>query len=217
VRHFFDIGVFGYGLVPELGITSVRSILPGQLAERPLCDLPALAENTLRVEKRETDGRRFPVWLDPSHEGRTPMCQAFNKIGSHLAEWTADHRESNPPVVVNISDGLVTDSPYEGVSLEGWLDRLSNIHTTTGVVKVFDIILSGEVGHPVLRPATIGGLTLPGWSVAQVAEILPDVQISTWPSVPALRTESDYMAPDFVSVAQLADDMVPQRSASERG
>jgi hypothetical protein len=215
IWHYFDIGIFGYGYCPELGTASVRSILPGHLAELPLCDLPTLAKEPLRVEQK-TNQHRVPVWLDPSHEGRTPMCQAFDEIGSHLAEWAATHPESPPPVVVNISDGLVTDSPHKGTNLEGWLNRLSVVGTTGGVVKVFDIVLSTEGGDPVLRPAVIGALTLPGWTVAQVASIMPSMQVSTWASLPALSLESDYTAPDFVRRAELADDIAPHMPASER-
>jgi hypothetical protein len=206
VRYFFDVGIFGYGYDPERGMTSVTSILPGYLGELSLCDLPTLAKNPLRVDVQEQSGHAIPVWLDPAHGGRTPMCQVFEKIGSHLAKWAAIHPESSPPVVINISDGLVTDNPYDGTDLEGWLDRLSTIRTAAGVVKVFDIALSSDVDHPVLRPAVITALTYPGWTVAQVSRIVSDVQVSTWTSIPALSSESDYTAQEFLQRAELADD-----------
>lgn len=207
--HYFDVGVFGYGFVPELGTDSAVTALSGNLAGVALCDLPTLAQNPLRVEESRTGPHSaVPVWLNSAHEGRTPMCQAFDEIGGHLMQWARVHLNSPPPVVVNISDGLVTDSPYGGASLETWLDRLSAIQTASGVVKVFDIILSPATEHPLLRPAATGGLTLPGWTIAQVASMLRGVEVSTWSSHSVLGPEADYTAPGFVRRAELADDGV---------
>ncbi len=213
IFHYFDIGVFGYGFVPELGTDSAATALSGNLAGVAVCDLPTLAENPLRVEKSETDPHSaVPVWLNSAHEGRTPMCQAFNEIGGHLMQWARAHMNSPPPVVVNISDGLVTDSPYGGASLETWLDRLSAIRTASGVVKVFDVILSPATERPLLRPAVTGGLMLPGWTIAQVASMLPpaEIEVSTWASLSVLGPEADYTAPGFVRRAELADDGILQ-------
>ena len=214
VRHYFDIGIFGYGFMPAAGTVSVASLLPRELGELGICDLPALADSPARVEKYEKD--RWPVWVDTAHEGRTPMCQALSLIGSQLVGWVGDHSLSPPPVIVNITDGLVTDSPYEGASLEAWVDRLSSIKTATGVAKIFDLFLSPEVDNPVLRPATIDCLTLPGWTVTQVASILPDVSISTWPSLSTMEPEKGPGTPTFTHQAELADDQVHLVITNER-
>ena len=214
-RHYFDIGIFGYGFNPASGAVSAFSLLPGQLGELGICDLPALAESPLRLEEHE-GGARYPVWVDPANKGRTPMCQVVDCIGDHLVRWTNAHPSPYPPVIVNISDGLVTDSPYEGAKLETWVDRLSGFRTAIGVSKVFDLILS-ETQSPVLRPATLGGLALPGWTVAQASLLLQDcAAISTWPSLSRLGPDGDYTTPDFVRRAELADDEDSLSVASER-
>jgi hypothetical protein len=213
-RHYFDVGVFGYGYNPASGAESATALVPGQLGELGICDLPALASNPLRIEKH--DEGPYPVWIDPAHKGRTPMCQVFDCIGSHLLRWTDAHPSRYPPMIVNISDGLVTDSPYEGATLETWVDRLSGFRTTTGVAKVFDLILS-ETQNPVLRPATVGGLTLPGWTVTQASTLLRHcAAISTWPSLSRLDPDGDYTTPDFVRRAELADDENSLSVTSER-
>jgi hypothetical protein len=51
-RHYFDIGIFGYGFNPASGAVSAFSLLPGQLGELGICNLPALAESPLRVHSR---------------------------------------------------------------------------------------------------------------------------------------------------------------------
>jgi hypothetical protein len=214
LRRFFDIGIFGYGFNLATGTVSASSLLPRQLGELGICDLPALANSPLRIEENEE--RLYPVWVDPVHEGRTPMCQVFDCIDSHLRRWTDAHPSPHPPVIVNISDGLVTDSPYEGATLEAWVDRLSGFRTATGVAKVFDVILS-ETQSPVLRPATISGLSLPGWTLAQASWLLGgSAGISTWPSLSRLGPEGDYTTPDFVRRAEIADDEGAVTTTSER-
>ena len=56
---------------------------------------------------------RMPVcWSEPVHGYRTSMCQAVAVAGAHVYEWANAHPESFPPIVINITDGIVTDSPW---------------------------------------------------------------------------------------------------------
>ena len=66
-----------------------------------------------------------PVWVEPVHGYRTPMCQAVAVAGAHVYEWASAHPDSFPPIIINITDGMVTDSPYEGATLDEWAQRLS--------------------------------------------------------------------------------------------
>src|SRR6267154_1366666 len=70
---------------------------------------------------------RVPVWVEPVHGYRTPMCQAVAVAGAHVYEWASAHPDSFPPIIINITDGMVTDSPYEGASLDEWAQRLVTI------------------------------------------------------------------------------------------
>jgi len=53
---------------------------------------------------------------------------------------------------------------------------------------------------------------LPGWTIAQVASMLPpaEIEVSTWASLSVLGPEADYTAPGFVRRAELADDGILQ-------
>ena len=120
-RHYFDIGIFGYGLRPVAGGEGVEPAFGGKLAGQPLVALPDLRDNPIAV--RETPSvdvgappSRVPVWVEPVHGYRTPMCQAVAVAGAHVYEWANAHPDSFPPIIINITDGMVTDSPYEGAS-----------------------------------------------------------------------------------------------------
>ena len=118
-RHYFDVGIFGYGLRPVAGGEGVEPAFGGKLAGQPLVALPDLRDNPIAV--RETPSvdvgappSRVPVWVEPVYGHRTPMCQAVAVAGAHVYEWANAHPDSFPPIIINITDGMVTDSPYRG-------------------------------------------------------------------------------------------------------
>jgi hypothetical protein len=146
IAHYFDVGVFGYGLRPVAGGEGVESALGGKLQGRPLVALPDLGDNPLTLRKVSphawaTTGR-VPVWVEPVHGYRTPMCEAIAVAGGHVYEWASAHTDSFPPIIINITDGVATDSPYEGASLEEWAKRLTSIQTSDGPVLLYNIYLS---------------------------------------------------------------------------
>ena len=82
--------------------------------------------------------------------------------GAHVYEWASAHPDSFPPIIINITDGMVTDSPYEGANLEEWAQRLVNIQTSDEPALFFNIFLSPMASNGVLflghgpRPARSG-------------------------------------------------------------
>lgn len=200
-RHLFDVAVLGYGFTPGIGVNSVASALGGDFAGVALYSPAELARNRLL-------GQGF-AWVTPVYGGRTPMCRAFDRVGGLLYDWARIHVEAAPPVVINVSDGLVTDSPYEGGDLETWHSRLSGIATSQGVVKVFDLVLTPDADQPILRPATTSSLAHPGWTVFQAATFLRGVETSLWASSSWLKAEDDRASPEFLRHAELTDDSIP--------
>ena len=111
VRRYYQIGALGYGgeneVVPAFG-------------DQDLVWIDDLYSKPLRVEdraKKESDGAggfievstKFPIWIDPLANGRTPMCQALERTKGILEKWTNDHRLSYPPTVINLTDGEAND------------------------------------------------------------------------------------------------------------
>jgi hypothetical protein len=131
-RHFFDIGMIGYG-------QHVGSVLGGELAGRSLVSIVELTQHPLVADQ--------PRWLEPGAGGPTPMGAAINHAGAVLAEWANQHPESFPPIVINISDGAPTDDP------EPWVHRLTSIATQDGNLLLFNLNISRFADPPVMFPA----------------------------------------------------------------
>jgi len=183
-RHYFDVGIFGYGLRPVAGGEGVEPAFGGKLAGQPLVALPDLRDNPIAV--RETPSvdagappSRVPVWVEPVYGHRTPMCQAVAVAGAHVYEWATAHPDSFPPIIINITDGMVTDSPYEGAGLDEWAQRLVNIQTSDGPALLFNIFLSpAGSAHPVMFPATDHGLPAPGPDLFRISSPLPPPMVA---------------------------------------
>lgn len=174
--HYFDIGMFGYGLRPVAGGEGVESAFGGALAGRNLVPLPELRDNPIAVrEVVSVDAgppALAPVWVEPMQGYRTPMCEAIAIAGSHVYEWAQAHPESFPPIIINITDGFVTDSPFDGASLFDWSERLTGITTQDGQALLFNIFLAPEPDH-VMLPATDAGLPSPGPDLFRISSVLP--------------------------------------------
>jgi hypothetical protein len=182
-RHYFDIGVFGYGVRPVAGGEGVETAFGGALAARALVPLPELRDNPLAVRdvpSADPGGPRVrqPIWIEPAHGYRTPMCEAIAVAGQYLYEWASSHPDSFPPIVINITDGMVTDSPHEGATLETWVERLVGIQTSDGPLLMFNIFLSRTAAGGVLFPTADHGLPEPGPQLFGISSVLPDLMVA---------------------------------------
>jgi hypothetical protein len=182
LRCYFYIGIYGYGLCPRSGGEGVESALPEPLADRGIVPLPELADHPVAIrEEPSVDAvavpSRVPVWIEAYHGFRTPMCRAIATVGAHVHEWANAFPQSFPPIVINITDGMVTDSPYDGADLGLWAKRLTTISTADGQALLFNIFLSPSQGAGVWFPATDAGLPPPGPELFSISSPLPQPMI----------------------------------------
>jgi hypothetical protein len=180
--HYFDVGIFGYGVRPMVGGEGVESAFGGLLANRPLVSIPEIRDNPIAVRdvvSPDAGGTtvRMPVWVEPMYGYRTPMCQAMAVAGQHVYEWTESHPESFPPIIINITDGFVTDDPYDGASLKDWAQRLSHLATQDGEALLFNIFVAPESSGKIVFPASSAGLPDPGPALFELSSVLPDPMI----------------------------------------
>lgn len=178
VRHYFDIGVFGYGARVTTPGEGVESAFGGPLAGRGLVPLPELANRPLTVrEEPSADlmsvSAKIPIWVEPVRGYRTPMCEAIAVAGGHVFDWAGAHPNSFPPIVINITDGMVTDSPYDGVALPEWVTRLTAIETSDGPTLFFNVFLSPTQAPEIIFPASPAGLPPPGPDLFAMSSQLP--------------------------------------------
>jgi hypothetical protein len=203
-RHYFDVGVFGYGACQLATREGVETALGGPLANEALVPLPVLAENPIGLrEETSVDTMaptaRVPVWVEPIHGYRTPMCEAIAVAGAQVFNWASAHPNSFPPIVINITDGMVTDSPHEGANLEGWAQRLTSIETNDGPTLLLNIFLSSDASAGVLFPSSAAGLPKPGPQLFGISSVMPQglvrnaraAQVTVEPGARALGFNAD--------------------------
>jgi hypothetical protein len=147
VKPRADIAIMGY----SNGI--VHSLLDGALAGRMFVNLPELQRRPLSIEtrmNREIDalGRTieipitFPIWVKPEARGDAPMCAALRNAQLLATQWVATHRDSYPPLVINITDGKGDDGdPTELVH------QLCQISTTDGQVLLYNVHIT-DLNYP---------------------------------------------------------------------
>lgn len=157
IYRYFDVGILGYG-------GTVNSAFVGGLAGRELVGIDELGDAPDRIEERkvsavnevgeEVDEKSpFPIWIDPIANGGTPMCEVFTKAAQILTPWVAQHRDSFPPVVINVTDGESTDGNPAGAA-----QQLRNLDTSDGNVLLFNIHLSSDSTLPIRFPTSAAGL-----------------------------------------------------------
>lgn len=176
VLNRFEVGVIGYG--SHLG-TALQSALAGQ----DMVPIREIAFNPIRLEnrlKKVSDGAgglveqnsQFPIWVDPVHNGGTPMCEALNKAKSILENWVALHQSSYPPTLIHITDGESTDGDPSEIA-----SQIKNLSTTDGQVCMFNLHLSSNQSPAIRFPDST--TTLPD----QFAQLLFNISSSLPPPI----------------------------------
>ncbi|MBE2270086.1 MAG: VWA domain-containing protein [Anaerolinea sp.] len=151
VRDYYDVGVLGYG-------AKVGTLLSGALAEKDWAPISKIADAPQRIEERTKkveDGAggvidqkvRFPIWFSPVSNGGTPMVQALKEARRIVSSWLAQHPDSFPPIVINVTDGESSD----GSPLAAAAD-LRELSSSDGNVLLFNVHLSSVGGLPIEFP-----------------------------------------------------------------
>jgi hypothetical protein len=158
IRDYFHVAVIGYG-------AQVGPALGGTLEGRALLPISQIGDNPVAVEEREKlvpDGAgglvrhqvKFPVWLAPVANGKTPMCEAFRQAIRVVEEWVSTHPCSFPPVVLNITDGQSTDGDPSSLA-----SSLTSLQTEDGQALLFNMHVSSDGGAQEAKfPDTSEGL-----------------------------------------------------------
>ena len=158
IRDYFDIGVITY-TTDEGGRLLLESALPETSPEQPFLKVSEVVD-AAEVEERqvkESDGaggivevtRKVPTWLRPTAMYGTPMCEALSAACKALQDWTAEHPDSYPPMVINVTDGDATDGNPEPVAQE-----IMALQTNDGNVLIYNVHLSEMSVNPVQYPAS---------------------------------------------------------------
>jgi hypothetical protein len=163
IKDWMDIGVIGYRTDQE-SQPIIESALQAPLASKTLVSITDIGNNPLRMDSvtqqlpDEDTGEmiematEMPVWVDPKAEGGTPMCHALHHTYEIVEKWINDHRQSFPPIVINITDGESQDGdpvPYaeaiQSLSTDDGNVLLFNCHLSLTAADTFMFPASGEV------------------------------------------------------------------------
>jgi len=135
VRHYFDLAVIGYS-----GST-VASMFQGTDINNPIITITKaneivrrqiVTEGGLRIERH--------VWVEARAAGQTPMCLALATAKDITEKWAAQHEESFPPIVLNLTDGAGNDGEPLPVA-----EGLLQVRTKYGSALLLNCHISGPL------------------------------------------------------------------------
>ena len=157
--HEFDVGVIGYGGPNGVGPAFTHP----QLSGKDLIPIPDIADNAEyeqrqrsiadRTSRSEQETIQYPVWLKAVAYNGKPMCEALKRTKQILNDWILKHMQSFPPIVINITDGEVTDGTIQEMIDNG--NAIKALSTNDGNVLLFNVHISSSNVQGILFPATV--------------------------------------------------------------
>ena len=172
VRHYFDIGVIGYGF-ERTGADGLISDGPVPITEM---------ENIIKkmeTRKENVDGQevefQYPVWFEPVASSDTPMVAALTIAKDWTEKWVQEHQYSYPPVIINISDGESTDGSPVEVS-----KAITSLSTKDGNAMLWNCHLSGSPAKPISFPEDESKLPEDKYasSMFSISSVLPESMLA---------------------------------------
>lgn len=159
VQPYFDVAVLGYGLGDGTEVLSMIGDDAGglysiaDLSERPT------AEETEVAQVRRPSGEvvshtvRQKVWVKPkaNQRGRTVVARAFSRARELASAWVDEHGNSQPPIIVNITDGGYDHDENPQATIRS----IQEIATEGGNAVVFNCHLSDTRAHSLHRGALL--------------------------------------------------------------
>ncbi len=184
VRDYFEVGVVGYGnariIDVLLGLNAPDSIT--RLSLHPISRvalMPKRIEDRVQiVEDRFGNTHeapyKMPIWVEPQSSGDTPMCAALNAVVATVANWTARHQNSYPPLVFNVTDAASTDGDPTPL-----VKSLTGLSTRDGSPLLFNIHVSESARGTVVFPQNTDGISGDAYALLlyQLSSILPPAMV----------------------------------------
>ncbi|MGV9414771.1 hypothetical protein ACWDOP_33130 [Nocardia sp. NPDC003693] len=160
IYSYFEIGIIGYG-------TGVAPALHGTSDTRPILPIDEVARNPRRVDsviryvpdllgEEQPESQYTPIWVDPVTDGATSMRAAFAEAEVLTREWCYAHRNSFPPLIINVTDGASTDGDPSDIG-----KRIRDLGTDDGNALLFNVHLSSLAAEQVTFPSTDAALLDP--------------------------------------------------------
>lgn len=222
IRDYFDIGVITY-TTDGSGRPTLETAFPETSTEQPFLPVSQVVD-IAEVEERqvkESDGaggivevtRKFPVWLRPTASYGTPMCEALSAASKAIKDWTAQHPDSYPPMVINVTDGDATDGNPVPLAQE-----IMALGTNDGNVLIYNAHLSEMSATPVQYPSEENNVPPDEYATRmfRMSSVFPDqvVELAASIGLPVAEGSRGYVYnADMVALVQFLD--IGTRAASD--
>jgi len=182
IRDYFDVCVLGYG---GKSSSSANTLWEGNLAGKDWVSISELKSNAKYEKRTETKTIRgkkktsevnVPYWFQAVANYQTPMGAAFEKAYNLLHDWILDksNKDSYPPVVINITDGLYSD--YSEQQMIDIAHKIQSLNTKDGHVLLLNCHISTE-NDSVIFPLSIDELPEDNYAkrLYEMSSIMPHV------------------------------------------
>jgi len=173
IRDYFEIGIIGYG--------GARGQAFSLLKDSTLVPISELESRILKMENRtqviedQEVEYELPIWFEPIAASDTPMVKGLQLAEEWAKDWAAEHPESFPPIIINISDGEATDGNPMDVA-----GNIFSISTSAGDAMIWTCHLSSNKIEPVSFPNDSSSLPEDRYAqtMFQMSSTLPDNMVA---------------------------------------
>lgn len=158
----FALVVIGYGPEPARQLLYMDSRGTRADEERTRYDASGASSDNEQMN--------FPFWVKPAATGEATLCHAFASAYDFASSWVQKHSPAEPPNVIHITDGTVTDGDPREIAR-----RTMELATSNGNAAVWNCLLAARRSEPVLFPTEDAVSALPEmWKrVADASSVLP--------------------------------------------
>lgn len=153
VKNRFEIAVIGYGKESSV-YSAFQGALSFESSEGFIHSIQSLFDKPYQyIDKK-------PVWITPSAFHKTPMTEAFNTAKDVIQSWInwGNHSECHPPILINITDGIPTDSGYKFELLIEAAEEIKDLHTVHGDAMIFNCHIDNSITDPILFPDNLNNI-----------------------------------------------------------
>ncbi len=143
VRDYYDVAICGYSEGSAISLITSEG-------ESPFVSIAELEDMYVGVKSRIVDriapnGVRTPYsvttksWVKPHACGDSPMYEAYLFGHDNIRRWCLDpnNRDSFPPMIINITDGMPSDCDYS--DLKNLAAQIKELSTSDGNVFLINI------------------------------------------------------------------------------
>lgn len=181
VKNRFEIAILGYGQD-----SSVYSAFQGPLSYKNSGGFIHGIKNLFDKPYSYIDNK--PIWITSSAYRQTPMTEAFNTARDIVGSWIdwGNHYECHPPILINITDGIPTDSGYKFELLIEAVDNIKDLHTVHGPAMIFNCHIDDVSKTSILFPNNVDNI------YDSYAKVMFDLSSNLMPKMIEEANRKDY-------------------------